>query len=58
MSEIHEIAEKILYRALESHEARKGIPVHIPQYEVEAKMGFSLENVNKILAQRRLSLMR
>lgn len=48
MSEIHEIAEKILYRALESHEARKGIPVHIPQYEVEAKMGFSLENVNKI----------
>lgn len=41
------IAEQIIRRAIESFEARKGIPVFIPQYEVEAEVGFSLEYLHK-----------
>lgn len=43
IGETQKIAEKIVTRAIESFEARKGIPVFIPQYEVEAEVGFSLE---------------
>ncbi len=42
-----EIAEKIVTRAIESFEARKGMPVFIPPYEVEAEVGFSVEYVHK-----------
>ncbi|MBQ3783508.1 MAG: anaerobic carbon-monoxide dehydrogenase catalytic subunit [Lachnospiraceae bacterium] len=45
--QIQEIAEKIVTRAIESFEARKGIPVFIPPYEVEAEVGFSLEYLHK-----------
>ncbi len=48
LADIHAIAEKILNRAIKSFEARRGVPVKIPIYSVEAKMGFSVENVNKI----------
>lgn len=41
------IAERIVNRAIESFEARKGIPVYIPPYEVEAEVGFSVEYVCK-----------
>ncbi len=41
------LAEKIVARAIESFEARKGIPVYIPPYEVEAEVGFSVEYVCK-----------
>lgn len=41
------LAEKIILRAIESFEARKGIPVYIPPYEVEAEVGFSVEYVHK-----------
>ena len=41
------MAEKIVTRAIESFEARKGIPVYIPPYEVEAEVGFSVEYVHK-----------
>jgi carbon-monoxide dehydrogenase catalytic subunit len=41
------IAEKIVTRAIESFEARKGIPVYIPPYEVEAEVGFSVEYICK-----------
>lgn len=45
--QIKEIAEKIVMRAIESFEERKGIPVFIPPYEVEAEVGFSLEYLHK-----------
>lgn len=41
------LAEKIVARAIESFEQRKGIPVYIPPYEVEAEVGFSVEYVHK-----------
>ncbi|SCZ77722.1 anaerobic carbon-monoxide dehydrogenase catalytic subunit [Pseudobutyrivibrio xylanivorans] len=42
-----ELAEKIVRRAIESFEDRKGTPVYIPPYEVEAEVGFSVEYVHK-----------
>lgn len=47
VQDIHAIAEKIVTRAIESFEARKGIPVFIPPYEVEAEVGFSVEYIHK-----------
>lgn len=47
IGETRALAEKIVTRAIESFEARKGIPVHIPPYEVEAEVGFSVEYVHK-----------
>lgn len=47
VNEIHEIAERIVTRAIESFEARKGTPVFIPPYEVEAEVGFSVEYIHK-----------
>ena len=47
VEDIHEIAEKIVSRAIESFQARQGIPVFIPPYEVEAEVGFSVEYVHK-----------
>lgn len=43
LEEIHEIAEKIVNRGIESFENRRDVPVFIPQYEVEAEVGFSAE---------------
>ncbi len=47
LSETHELAEKIVMRGIESFTQRRGIPVHIPQYEVEAEVGFSIEYIAK-----------
>ncbi|MCM1358457.1 MAG: anaerobic carbon-monoxide dehydrogenase catalytic subunit [Prevotella sp.] len=47
IEQTRELAEKIVLRAIESFEARKGIPVYIPPYEVEAEVGFSVEYVHK-----------
>ncbi len=47
VEDIHEIAEKIITRAIESFENRQGIPVFIPSYEVEAEVGFSVEYIHK-----------
>ena len=47
ISETKNLAEKIVTRAIESFEQRKGIPVYIPPYEVEAEVGFSVEYVHK-----------
>lgn len=41
------LAEKIVKRAIESFEARKGISVFIPPYEIEAEVGFSVEYIHK-----------
>lgn len=49
IGETSEIAKKIILRAIESFEARQGIPVFIPPYEVEAELGFSVESVTKDL---------
>ena len=47
ISQTKELAEKIVLRAIESFESRKGIPVYIPPYEVEAEVGFSVEYIHK-----------
>lgn len=43
IGEIHEIAEKIVERGIESFASRRDVPVFIPKYEVEAEVGFSAE---------------
>lgn len=43
LDEIHDIAVKIVERAIESYSDRRDVPVSIPQYEVEAETGFSAE---------------
>lgn len=40
-----ELAHKIVERGIESFRQRRGVPVSIPPYEVEAEVGFSLEYV-------------
>lgn len=47
IGETQQIAERIVERAIESYEARQGIPVFIPPYEVEAEVGFSVEYIHK-----------
>ena len=47
LNETKELAEKIVRRAIESFEERKGVPVYIPPYEVEAEVGFSVEYIHK-----------
>ncbi|SFN78620.1 carbon-monoxide dehydrogenase catalytic subunit [Pseudobutyrivibrio sp. JW11] len=47
LAQTKELAEKIVLRGIESFEARKGIPVYIPPYEVEAEVGFSVEYIHK-----------
>ncbi len=47
ISEASTLAGKILNRAIESFSNRRDVPVHIPQYEIEAEVGFSLEYINK-----------
>lgn len=45
-SNLHEteaLAQKIIDRAIESFASRRDVPVFIPQYEVDAEVGFSLE---------------
>ncbi|MDR2388152.1 MAG: anaerobic carbon-monoxide dehydrogenase catalytic subunit [Deltaproteobacteria bacterium] len=40
-----ELAKKILLRGLESFAARREVPTHIPPYEIQGEIGFSLENI-------------
>ena len=40
IGETRELAERIVKRAIESFENRKGVPVYIPPYEVDAEVGF------------------
>ena len=47
ISETDELARKILNRAIESFVNRRDVPVFIPQYEVEAEIGFSAEYITK-----------
>lgn len=43
LSETENLAKTIVRRAIESYHDRREIPVFIPQYEVEAEIGFSVE---------------
>lgn len=43
LNETENLAKKIIRRAIESFTARRDIPVFIPNYEVNAEIGFSLE---------------
>ncbi len=45
--QIHALAVKIVTRGIESFVQRRGIPTFIPQYEVEAEVGFSVEFANQ-----------
>ncbi|MGI6500421.1 MAG: anaerobic carbon-monoxide dehydrogenase catalytic subunit [Anaerostipes sp.] len=47
IGETKQIAQRIVERAIENHEKRKGTSVYIPPYEVEAEVGFSVEYVHK-----------
>ena len=47
ISEIHELAEKILTRAIAAHFEREGVPRSIPDYEVQAEIGFSVECIGQ-----------
>lgn len=47
IAQTNDLAEKIVIRAIESFESRKGGPVYIPPYEIEAEVGFSVEYVHK-----------
>ena len=47
IAETKNLARKIVTRAIESFEERKGIPVFIPPYEVEGEIGFSVEYIKK-----------
>lgn len=47
IGEAKELAKRIVTRAIESFEQRKGIPVYIPPYEVTAEVGFSVEYLMK-----------
>ena len=45
-SNLHEteaLAKTIVKRAIESYEGRRDVPVFIPDYEVDAEIGFSVE---------------
>ncbi len=44
ISQTQELAKKIVNRAVESFVARRDMQVSIPDYEVDAEIGFSLEN--------------
>jgi len=45
INETEDIAKKIVTRAIESFTDRRGIPVFIPPYEVDAEVGFSVEYI-------------
>ena len=47
LDEIEAIAKKIMERAIESFVNRRDVPVKIPQYEVDAEIGFSLEYITE-----------
>lgn len=43
LSETENLAKTIVKRAIESFEERRSVPVFIPNYEVDAEIGFSVE---------------
>lgn len=43
LNETEKLAKTIVKRAIISYEQRRDVPVYIPQYEVDAEIGFSLE---------------
>lgn len=53
--QIHELAVKIVERGIESFAARRDVSVHIPQYEVEAEVGFSVEWANQHYGMDRIA---
>ena len=48
LAEAGELAEKIVRRGIESFTARRDVPVFIPPFEIDAQIGFSLEQINEI----------
>jgi carbon-monoxide dehydrogenase catalytic subunit len=47
IGETTNLAQKIVTRAIESFAERRGIPVFIPPYEVDAEIGFSIEYIKQ-----------
>lgn len=47
INQTKELARKIVTRAIESFEDRRGIPVFIPPYEIDAEVGFSIEYITQ-----------
>lgn len=46
LGETEDLAKTIVKRAIESFEERRDVPVFIPNYEVDAEIGFSVEYAN------------
>ncbi|HCX63939.1 MAG TPA: carbon monoxide dehydrogenase, partial [Eubacteriaceae bacterium] len=44
IDQTEKLAQKIVTRAIESFASRRDVPVKIPNYQVDAEIGFSLEN--------------
>lgn len=47
IGETQALARRIVNMGIEAFTRRRGIPVHIPPYEIEAEVGFSLEYIAK-----------
>ena len=45
IGDIKNLARRIVERAIEAFKDRRDVPVKIPQYEVEAEMGFSVSHL-------------
>ncbi|MDR2456818.1 MAG: anaerobic carbon-monoxide dehydrogenase catalytic subunit [Deltaproteobacteria bacterium] len=58
LSDTKKLAEKIVRRGLESFSQRREEEVHIPRYEVEGEIGFSVENIGPEAVLRLASALR
>lgn len=54
LGEAGALAEKIIARAIESFVARRDIPRRIPNYEITAQVGFSVENIAEEIGLERI----
>lgn len=45
LSQVRELGRRIVAEAVASHGRRKDVPRFVPQYSVEAEIGFSVENI-------------
>ncbi|MEI8246353.1 MAG: anaerobic carbon-monoxide dehydrogenase catalytic subunit [Lentisphaerota bacterium] len=48
LSETSDLARRIVIRAIDSFAVRRDVPVFIPPFEMDAEIGFSLEQINEI----------
>ncbi|MDR2034635.1 MAG: anaerobic carbon-monoxide dehydrogenase catalytic subunit [Helicobacteraceae bacterium] len=54
LSEAKALADKIIARSIKSYENRRNIPRHIPNYEISAEIGFSVESIAQEVGLERI----